>query len=188
MPLGGLVTAGIIAAGVGVGAKGIGAVKAAKSAKTLDQLAKEVPQAEASKYVPQMIGTAQTALNANPLLAATQRRNQGAISNSLYQARQIGDPNILFNMVGGLASQSSDAALSADIADQQMKDQRRAQYMNALQIGMQDEANLFDRKMANIQSRGSLASAAAKTRGEAWNQFGSGLLNLGGGMISAGSK
>lgn len=161
-------------AAVGLGSKAVGAGKAMKAAKTFDKLQNEVPEAQKSQYVPQMIGTAQMALNANPLLAATQRRNQGAISNSLYQARQIGDPNILFNMVGGLAARSADSALQADMADQQMRDARRAQYINTLQAGMQDEQNFFDQRMANIQSRGSLASAAAKTRGEAWNSLGKG--------------
>jgi hypothetical protein len=186
MPLGGLLTAGLIVGGAGLAAKTVGGVKAAGVAKKYDALGREVPEAQISQYVKPMIGTAQSALNANPLAQSLQRRTQTGFANILYQARNIGDQSQILGLLAGAGGRAEDAALAGDIANQQMQDQRRQAYYGALAQGIQADQQLFADKLTNIQSRASLAGAAAKSRAEPWNQLGGGLLDIGGGIVQAG--
>jgi len=186
MPLGGLLTAGLIVGGAGLAAKTVGGVKAAGVAKKYDALGREVPEAQISQYVKPMIGTAQSALNANPLAQSLQRRTQTGFANTLYQARNIGDQSQILGLLAGAGGRAEDAALAGDIANQQMQDQRRQAYYGALAQGIQADQQLFADKLTNIQSRASLAGAAAKSRAEPWNQLGGGLLDIGGGIVQAG--
>lgn len=172
--------------GAGLIAKGVAGETARKGAKKLDALGREIPQAEQSKYIPQMIGAAQTNLNANPLFAASQRRNQTAAANSIYQARQVGDPSQLMGLIAGISGQGAENDLKSQMADEQMREQRRGAYYNALQAGTQEENNFFDRRMANVQTRGNLLQAATKQRSEVWNTIGSDLIGVGGMAASAG--
>lgn len=179
------------AAGLGLAAKGVSTAKTLKGAKKLDALGKEIPQAEQSKYIPQLIGAAQTNLNANPLYAASQRRNQTAAANSIYQARQVGDPSQLMGMIAGISGQGAENDLKAQMADEQMREQRRGAYYNALQAGAQEESNYFDRRMANVQAKGNFLQAATKQRGQAWSDMGGSLINVAGtaaGMPNFGAK
>lgn len=172
--------------GAGLIAKGVAGAKTAKGAKKLDALGREIPQAEQSKYIPQMIGAAQTNLNANPLYAASQRRNQTAAANSIYQARQVSDPSQLMGMIAGISGQGAENDLKSQMADEQLREQRRGAYYNSLQAGAQDEQNYFDRRMANVQTRGNLLQAATKQRAEVWNTMGSDLIGVGGMAASTG--
>lgn len=182
----GVAAVGAGIAGVGMLSKGVGGIIASKGAKKLDALGKEIPQAEQSKYIPQMIGATQTNLNANPLMMASQRRNQTAAANTIYQARQVGDPSQLMGLIAGIQGQSAENDLKAQMGDEQLRDQRRGAYYNALQAGAQEEQNFFDRRMANVQTRGNLLQAATKQRAEAWNSMGSDLIGVGGTVASAG--
>jgi hypothetical protein len=186
MPLGGLLTAGLIVGGAGLLSKGVAGVKTAKGAKKLDALGREIPQAEQSKYIPQLIGATQTNINANPLMAASQRRNQTQAANSIYQARQVGDPSQLMGLIAGIQGQSAENDLKAQMGDEQLREQRRGAYYNALQAGAQEEQNFFDRRMANVQTRGNLLQAATKQKAEVWNSMGSDLIGMGGSLVSAG--
>jgi hypothetical protein len=87
--------------------------------------------------------------------------------------------------LAGAGGKAEDTALAGDIANQQMQDQRRAAYYGALAQGIQADQQLFADKLTNIQSRASLAGAAAKSRAEPWNQIGGGLIDVGGGFIGA---
>lgn len=179
------------AAGLGLAAKGVGTAKAMKGAKKLDALGRDIPQAEQSKYIPQLIGATQTNLNANPLMAAAQRRNQTAAANSIYQARQVGDPSQLMGLIAGIQGQSAENDLKAQMGDEQLREQRRGAYYNALQAGAQEEQNFFDRRMANVQTRGNLLQSATKQRAQAWSDLGGNLMNVAGmaaGMPSGGGS
>jgi len=181
-----LLTAGLISAGAGIIGKAIGGFKAAKGAKKLDALGRDIPQAEKSQYIPQLVGATQLAINSNPLYAATQRRNQAMTANTIYNARQLGDPSQIMGLLSASYGQASDNELKAQMGDEQLREQRRGAYYNALQSGAQEENNYFDRRMANVQTRGNLLQAATKQRAEVWNGLGSDLIGAGGTMATLG--
>jgi hypothetical protein len=172
-------------AGAGVITKAIGAIKAGKSAKQYEALANQLPEVKKSAYVDQMIGTAQNALNANPLQAATQRMQQGNMANAMFAARS-GDRASAGAVAAALSGQASDAALKSSIAEDQMREARRQSYYNTLNVGMEDEQNVFANKMSQIQSKASLLGAAAQTRSDAWNSVGQSLIGASSAMLGSG--
>ena len=178
-------------AAAGVISKGIGAIKAGKTAKQYEALANQLPEVKKSEYVDRMVGTSQMALNANPLQAATQRAQQGNMANAMFAARS-GDRSSAGALAAALSGQASDAALKSATAEDQMREARRQSYYNTLNVAMEDEQNVLANKMAQIQSKASLLGAAGQTRTEAWNSFGQSLIGassalLGSGLVGKGT-
>lgn len=138
-------------------------------AKFYESLMKEIPQQKESEFLRPMIGTAQAALYDNPLAKAAQRERQANVSNMLYAARS-GDPQTLAALAAGAYGQGQQQELQAQMADQQLREQRRQAYYGALQTGMQGEQNLFANQLTALQSKASLGGAAYQTRAEAYNK------------------
>lgn len=157
----------LVLAGIGTAANIVGAIKAGRQAKDLRGMAKEVPGAQT-----EMIGATQSRINANPLAAAAQRRQQTAAANTMYQARQVGDQSQILSMLGGVSGQQERGMLEAQMGDEALRDQRMNQYLNAL-------STVFDQRMANIQARAGLTGAAAKLTSDAWGSVGSSITNMG---------
>jgi len=172
-------------AAAGVISKGIGAIKASKAAKQYESLANQLPEVKKSAYVDQMIGTAQSALNANPLQAAAQRMRQGNMANAMFAARS-GDRASAGAVASALAGQAAGEDLKASMADEQMREARRQSYYNTLNVGMEDEQNVFANKMTQIQSKASLLGAAAQTRSDAWNSVGQSLIGASSALMGSG--
>lgn len=179
-----------IGAVLGIGgsiAKGIGAIKAGKVAKTYDQLATQLPTAQKSQYIDTLIGGTQSVVNANPLAAAQQRAQQGSMANALYAARS-GDRGSLAALASAMSGQSEQAALQASAADEQLRQQRRQAYYQALESGMQDEQNLFANKILEIQNKAGLARSSAQARQKAWAGAGDALAGAGNILLGPGGK
>lgn len=168
-------------------AKGIGAIKAGKVAKTYDQLATQLPTAQKSQYIDTLIGGTQSVVNANPLAAAQQRAQQGSMANALYAARS-GDRGSLAALASAMSGQSEQAALQASAADEQLRQQRRQAYYQALESGMQDEQNLFANKITEIQNKANLARSSAQARQKAWAGAGDALAGVGNIMSGPGGQ
>lgn len=161
----------LIAAGLGAAGKMVGAIKAGKAAKDFRRLEKEIPGAQT-----EMIGATQSRINANPLAAAAQRRQQTAAANTLNQARQVADQSQMLSLLGGMTGQQERGMLEAQMGDEALRDQRMGQYLNAL-------STVFDQRMANVQSRANLLGAAAQTSANAWNSAGGALTDMGSMML-----
>lgn len=161
----------LIAAGLGSIGKMVGALKAGRAAKDFRRLEKQVPGAQT-----EMIGATQSRINANPLAAAAQRRQQTAAANTMYQARQVADQSQMLSMLGGMSGQQERGMLEAQMGDEALRDQRMGQYLNAL-------STVFDQRMANVQSRAGLLGAAAQTSANAWNTAGGALTDMGSMML-----
>ena len=161
----------LITAAIGTGAKVGGAIKAGRAAKDFRRLEKQVPGAQT-----EMIGATQSRINANPLAAAMQRRQQTTAANTMYQARQVADQGQMLSLIGGMGGQQERGMLEAQMGDEALRDQRMGQYLNAL-------STVFDQRMANVQSRANLLGAAAQTAANAWNSAGGALTDMGSMML-----
>lgn len=156
----------LVLAGIGTAAKIVGAAKAGRAAKDFRRLEKEIPGAQT-----EMIGATQSRINANPLAAAAQRRQQTAAANTMYQARQVADQSQMLGLLGGMTGQQERGMLEAQMGDEALRDQRMNQYLNAL-------STVFDQRMANVQSRANLLGAAAQTAGNAWKSAGGSVTDM----------
>lgn len=185
MPLGGLATAGLIAAGAGLVTKTIGNIKKMNDAKRLARQANLVPKAERSQYASQMLGATQMAANANPLQAALQRSGQQAAASSIYQARQVADPSQMLGMIAGTTGKAQEMDLNAALQGEQMKDRRMGAYYNALQTNVAEDENFFNRRMAEQQSKINIQQAANQMKHSAWQGIGGDMINFGGSLIGA---
>lgn len=161
----------LISAGIGTIGKMVGAAKAGQAARDFRKLAKEVPGAQT-----EMIGATQSRINANPLAAAMQRRQQTAAANTLSNARQVADQGQMLSLIGGMSGQQERGMLEAQMGDEALRDQRFNQYLNAM-------STVFDQNMANVQSRAGLLGAAAQTAASAWNTAGGAMTDMGSMML-----
>lgn len=181
------VTIGLITSGVGTLGKLIGIGKANKAAKQYDQFAKELPEAKESENIQELINTSRLALGASPLMKSLQRRTQTSAANNIFQLRQAGlGPAQLAAAVTATGADALDQASQDAMTSINLEESRRGAYLDALRAGAADEAATFDRKMARINSKASLAGAAAQTRAGGWNNFGNDLMTIGSGLMRAG--
>lgn len=178
---------GLATAGIGALSKLIGMGKAGKAAKQFDQIATELPEALPSENIEELISTSRLALGASPFMKSLQRRTQTAAANNIFQLRQAGlGPAQLAAAVTATGADALDQASQDAMTSINLEEARRNSYLDALRAGAADEAATFDRKMARLNSKASLATAAAQTRSGGWSNLGNDLMTIGGGLIKAG--
>lgn len=189
MPLGGLVTAGLVTAGAGLVSNIFGGVKAGKEAKKMDALAKTVPQYQKSKAPGLMIGQAQMELNANPMQASQNRMIQSTMANQMANAQMNAtDPSMLLQLTNAYAANAEDSAFKNDQMNAQMRMQKLQDYYNSLGADNQEDRFVADANMTAFNSKANLMNAAGQTRVGAIQNIGNSLIGAGSSMITAGMK
>jgi len=155
-----------------------------RGAKKLGKMQNEIPQAKKSEYVPMMMGQARMELNANPLMAALQRRNSSSSANAMYGAR-AGDRNSVLSTAAAVSGQQDQTALDFDTANLQFRQAKLQQLYNAMQFGMQDERNFRADQMENLQSKANFTSAKYNSLADAWNRIQKGVNDTAGMALQA---
>jgi hypothetical protein len=138
-----LMIAGLVAQGLG---SGFGAIKGAqmmKQAKAINP-AWNLKESQAAK---QMLGTAQTQLNArNPFAEASRQAILGGQANVISGVeRNAIDPSQALAIITGVAGQTNQSLMEQGRQDNAMQAQRTANLFNALQtnVGQENLANQF---------------------------------------------
>ena len=168
-----LMIAGLVAQGLG---SGFGAIKGAqmmKQAKAINP-AWNLKESQAAK---QMLGTAQTQLNArNPFAEASRQAILGGQANVISGVeRNAIDPSQALAIITGVAGQTNQSLMEQGRQDNAMQAQRTANLFNALQsAGQQSIVN------AGTNLAGTFLGASAQNTGtkNADKNMSAALLNL----------
>ena len=184
MPLPFLVGAGLVTQGLSSvfgAAKGIQALNQSRKIKP-DYFAygDQRLQGNESPYAKQMLGLAQTQLNARtPFAAAQQRGILGSQANAMAgMERNVTDPSQALAMTAALQANTDQALFNQGMQEQQMYQQRLGNLANAQQTMIQEGDKVYQDRMRKFmmdqERKDSLQQAGSQT-----------LMNAGANMASS---
>lgn len=182
----------LLAAAPAIASSVFGAVKGIQS---LNQAKKIKPQEYAygderllgneSKYAKQMLGLAQTQLNArDPFAVAQQRGILGSEANAMAGAqRAITDPSQALAMVAGIQGNTNQAIFQQGLAERQGYQQRLGNLTNAQGVMIQEGDKVYEDRMAKFMRdqarKDALQQAGTQSIINAGSSLSSSLLGMG---------
>lgn len=173
MPIPLLIGAGLVAQGISSlfgAAKGAQALKRSKKIKP-DYFAygDSRLQGAESPYAKQMLGLAQTQLNArSPLAAARERALLGSQANAMAGVqRAVTDPSQALAMTAAISAQTDQAISNQFMQEEAMKQQRMANLMNAQNVMIREGDKVYQDRMNKFmmdqQRKDALQQAGSQT-------------------------
>lgn len=174
-------------------AKGIQAMNQSRKIKP-DYFAYGDPrlQGNESPYAKQMLGLAQTQLNArSPFAAAQQRGILGSQANAMANAqRNVTDPSQALAMTAALQANTDQALFNQGLQEQQMYQQRLGNLMGAQQVMIGEGDKVYNDRMRKFmmdqQRKDALQQAGAQSLISAGSNLSSSLLGLRNAQMSGG--
>lgn len=174
---------------------GSGIFGAAKGVQALNQSRRIRPeffaygdsrlQGNESPYAKQMLGLAQTQLNArNPFAAAQTRGILGSQANAMANVqRNVTDPSQALAMTAAIQANTDQAIFNQGLQEQQLYQQRLGNLVNAQQTMIQEGDKVYQDRlrkfMMDQERKDSLQQAGTQTLINAGSSLGSSLLGLG---------
>lgn len=148
--MGPLAAAGLVAQGLG---SIFGAVQGAKMLKEAKKINPQYKPYETSKAASEMLGLAQTRLNAiNPMRAAAQRNIGTSQANTLSNiSRNVTDPSQALAMAAGVQGQADQAFFNIGAQDQAMQQQNLANLMQAQNVMIGEDRMKYQDMLTKFQ-------------------------------------
>lgn len=142
-----------------------GAIQGAKMLKEAKQIKPEYRPYETSKAASEMLGLAQTRLNAiNPMRAAAQRNVGTSQANTMAGiSRNVTDPSQALAMAAGIQGQADQALFNIGAQDQAMQQQNLANLMQAQNVMIGEDRikyqDMMNKYQMDLQQKNALRSA-----------------------------
>jgi hypothetical protein len=148
--MGPLAAAGLVAQGLG---SIFGAVQGAKMLKEAKKINPQYKPYETSKAASEMLGLAQTRLNAiNPMRAAAQRNVGTSQANTMAGiSRNVTDPSQALAMAAGIQGQADQAFFNIGAQDQAMQQQNLANLMQAQNVMIGEDRMKYQDMLTKFQ-------------------------------------
>ena len=148
--MGPLAAAGLVAQGLG---SIFGAVQGAKMLKEAKKINPQYKPYETSKAASEMLGLAQTRLNAiNPMRSAAQRNVGTSQANTMAGiSRNVTDPSQALAMAAGIQGQADQAFFNIGAQDQAMQQQNLANLMQAQNVMIGEDRMKYQDMLTKFQ-------------------------------------
>ena len=164
----------------------VGAGKARKYGRQLNQLVENSPHYDPNQSIMDYYNTALQRYNVNPTDTALYKRNMQNINRGLATGiSSLQDRRSALGGISSLLRASNDASLNAEVAAEQQRNQRFGELGSASQLKAGEEAKAFEQnKMLPYNLKYNLLSQRA---GAANNLVNTGLSNIFGNLQNIGS-
>jgi hypothetical protein len=144
-------------AGMGLAVQGLsslfGAIQGSKMLKEAKKITPQYKPYETSKAASEMLGLAQTRLNAiNPMRAAAQRNIGTSQANTMAGiSRNVTDPSQALAMAAGVQGQADQALFNIGAQDQAMQQQNLANLMQAQNVMIGEDRMKYQDMLTKFQ-------------------------------------